>query len=82
VLRNIGIDTLIVAGLLTDQCIDQTVKDAADRGYRVICLRDGCQATSIERHQAALSCFRGYCDQIVVEELAEALAAAASTWKA
>ena len=72
-LRNIGIDTLIVAGLLTDQCIDHTVKDAADRGYRVLCLTDACQAESVERHEAALACFAGYCEQIQVAQLAEGL---------
>ncbi len=59
-LRNIGITELVVAGLLTDQCIDHTVKDAADRGYTVTCLIDACMAESAERHRAALSCFRGY----------------------
>jgi nicotinamidase-related amidase len=65
-LRNIGIRTLVVIGLLTDQCIDHTVKDAADRGYRVVCLLDACQAETPERHGAALACFRGYCTQIPV----------------
>jgi nicotinamidase-related amidase len=32
-LRNIGIEDLVVTGFLTDQCIDHTVKDGADRGY-------------------------------------------------
>jgi nicotinamidase-related amidase len=50
-LRNIGI---------------HTVKDAADRGYRVVCLHDACQAETSERHGAALACFRGYCTQIPV----------------
>jgi len=72
-LRNIGIERLIVAGILTDQCIDHTVKDAADRGYRVICLTDACMAESLERHQAALDCFRGYGELIAVAELAERL---------
>jgi len=72
-LRNIGIRTLIVAGLLTDQCIDHTVKDAADRGYEVICVHDACQAETPERHRAALQCFRGYCWQISVEELRAAI---------
>lgn len=72
-LRNIGIKTLIVAGILTDQCIDHTVKDAADRGYRVICLTDACMAESLERHRAALDCFRGYGELIAVAELAERL---------
>ncbi|MFW6732427.1 MAG: cysteine hydrolase family protein [Synechococcus sp.] len=65
-LRNIGIRTLVVMGLLTDQCIDHTVKDAADRGYRVVCLVDACQAETPERHATALACFQGYCTQIPV----------------
>ncbi|MFM7653207.1 MAG: cysteine hydrolase family protein [Vulcanococcus sp.] len=65
-LRNVGIRTLVVIGLLTDQCIDHTVKDAADRGYRVVCLSDACQAETPERHAAALACFQGYCTQIPV----------------
>lgn len=67
-LRNMAIGVLVVAGMLTDQCIDHTVKDAADRGYRVICLHDACLAESGGRHEAALACFRGYCEQISVEE--------------
>ena len=31
-LRNLGVEDLVVTGFLTDQCIDHTVKDAADRG--------------------------------------------------
>ncbi len=48
------------AGLLT-LCLlrDQSIKDAADRGYRVVCLTDACQAETPERHAAALECFRG-----------------------
>jgi hypothetical protein len=57
-LRNLGIHTLVVIGLLTDQCIDHTVKDAADRGYRVVCLTDACQAETAERHDQALACCR------------------------
>ncbi|MFM1797857.1 MAG: hypothetical protein RLZZ117_135 [Cyanobacteriota bacterium] len=70
VLRNIGIRSLVVIGLLTDQCIDHTVKDAADRGYRVVCLSDACQAETPERHAAALACFQGYCTQIPVAAFA------------
>jgi len=72
-LRNIGIRTLVVIGLLTDQCIDHTVKDAADRGYRVVCLHDACQAETAEQHAAALDCFRGYCSQLSVTQFAAEL---------
>ena len=66
-LRNIGIRTLVVIGLLTDQCIDHTVKDAADRGYRVVCLTDACQAETPERNAAALACFQGYASLVSVD---------------
>ena len=59
--------TLVVIGLLTDQCIDHTVKDAADRGYQVVCLTDACQAETPERHGAALDCFRGYAALLSVD---------------
>ena len=74
ILRNIGIRTLVVIGILTDQCIDHTVKDAADRGYQVVCLTDACQAESLERHQAALACFTGYGEQISVDAFTRRLA--------
>jgi nicotinamidase-related amidase len=67
-LRNIGIEDLVVTGFLTDQCIDHTVKDGADRGYYMTCLSDGCMANTFERHEAALACFRGYCRMATTAE--------------
>ena len=61
VLRNLGVETLIVTGFLTDQCVDHTVKDAADRGYYVVCISDACTTNSKDRHDHALESFRGYC---------------------
>ncbi len=72
-LRNLGIRTLVVIGLLTDQCIDHTVKDAADRGYRVVCVHNACQAVTPERHAAALACFAGYAEQISCGDFVAAL---------
>jgi nicotinamidase-related amidase len=50
-----------------------TVKDAADRSYRVVCLTDACQAETAERHAQALGCFQGYAEQIPVACFVEAL---------
>jgi nicotinamidase-related amidase len=61
VLRNMGIEDVFVAGFLTDQCIDHAVKDGADLGYYMNCVHDACAAETEARHEAALSCFRGYC---------------------
>lgn len=77
-LRNLAVRTLVVIGLLTDQCIDHTVKDAADRGYRVVCVHDACQAVTPERHAAALDCFAGYAEQISSGDFVAELDLAAS----
>ena len=61
VLRNCGIRMLIVAGIMTDQCVDMAVRDGADRGYFVTCVTDACMAGTVERHEGALRAFGGYC---------------------
>jgi nicotinamidase-related amidase len=42
VLRARAVDTIAVAGVATSAMVAATCYDAADRGYRVIALRDGC----------------------------------------
>jgi len=61
VLRNLGVRYLIVAGVVTDQCVDMAVRDAADRGYLVTLVDDACATYSEERHRAAVAAFGGYC---------------------
>jgi nicotinamidase-related amidase len=68
-LRNIGIEDVLVAGLLTDQCIDHTIKDGADRGYYMTCVHDACAAETEARHEAALSCFKGYCQMLTTGQV-------------
>lgn len=61
VVHNIGIDTIAVTGFLTDQCVDHTIRDGADRGFHMICVSDACATDTRIRHGAALSAFKGYC---------------------
>lgn len=68
-LRNMGLDTVLVTGFVTDQCIDHTMRDGADRGFRMICLTDACTTDTPERHQAALSAFKGYGRQATTKEI-------------
>ena len=60
-LRNIGIDTVLVTGFLTDQCIDMTLRDGADRSFYMVCVSDACNTESEARHVQALAAFKGYC---------------------
>ncbi len=78
-LRNMGIDSVLVAGVLTDQCVDITVRDGADRGYWMTCVADACAAESRERHDTALRAFAGYCRTITTDEALDLIATGAST---
>jgi len=54
VLQALGIDTLVVAGIVTNGGVASTVRDAHMRGYRIILLTDGCGAFRQEVHDATL----------------------------
>ncbi len=69
VLRNLGVRSLIVAGILTDQCIDSAVRDACDLGYLVTVATDACATLSRERHEWSLRNLSGYCRQRTTDAL-------------
>lgn len=75
-LRNMGLDRVIVAGLLTDQCVDMAVRDGADLGFYMICAADACVTKTDERHVRALSAFSGYCRTQDVDRILQDLRAA------
>jgi ureidoacrylate peracid hydrolase len=74
VLRNLGTQYLIIAGCLTDQCIDSAVRDACDLGYLVTVPTDAVVTQSQERHDWALRNNRGYCRQRTTDELVDEIA--------
>jgi len=74
VLRNLGVRYLIVAGCLTDQCVDSTIRDACDLGYLVTVPTDACVTLSAERHDWSLRNNRGYCRQISSQQLLDEIA--------
>ena len=80
VLRNLGVTRLIIAGVVTDQCVDMAVPDAADRGYLVSLPEDACATYSEARHRAASVAFGGYCwvtdTATIVQRLAKTAQAA------
>ena len=58
-LRSLGISALVVGGVVTNVCVETTARDAADRGYDVVLLDDGCAAFSPEIHDSTLLSFQG-----------------------
>ncbi len=69
VLRNLGVRSLIISGVLTDQCIDSAVRDACDLGYLVTTVTDACATHSQERHDWSLRNNRGYARQVTTSAM-------------
>lgn len=69
VLGNLGVKQLIVCGVLTDQCVDSTIRDACDYGYLVTLVSDACATHTEQRHQNSLINNQGYCRQLTTDDL-------------
>jgi biuret amidohydrolase len=54
-LRNRGVDTLLVCGVTTEVCVNTTVREANDRGFRCIVLSDCCASYFPGFHDAGLA---------------------------
>lgn len=55
VLRQNGIKNIILGGYLTNCCIESTMRNAYEFGYKVYTMKDCCAATSLEAHKAAVN---------------------------
>jgi nicotinamidase-related amidase len=45
---------LVIAGVWTEACIDATVKDAVEQGFRVLLVKDACGSGSVAMHQTGI----------------------------
>jgi biuret amidohydrolase len=55
ILRNRGIEALLVAGVTTEVCVSTTVREGNDRGFRCAVISDACASYFPEFHAAALA---------------------------
>jgi len=58
-LRNLGIVTLVLGGVVTNRCVETTMRDATDRGYQVILVDDGSATFSQEIQDATTLSLQG-----------------------
>ncbi len=54
-LKNRGVETLLVCGVTTEVCVNTTVREANDRGFRCIVIGDCCASYFPEFHTAGLA---------------------------
>jgi len=59
-----GVDTVVIAGLWTDECIVATAYAALSRGYDVVVVGDGV-ATATAHHDKALTVLNATCGKVI-----------------
>lgn len=74
-LQGRGVDTVIVAGTVTNVCCEGTARDASTLRYRVIMAADGCAAVNDAMHNATLTTiYRSFGDVRTTAEILTLLA--------
>lgn len=66
-LKSLDIDTVVIAGLWTDECIVATAYAALSRGYDVVVVSDGV-ATATTNHDIALRVLGGTCAKVLTTQ--------------
>ncbi|MEG0364833.1 MAG: isochorismatase family cysteine hydrolase, partial [Erysipelotrichales bacterium] len=73
-LRNMGIETVVVTGVVTDQCVAGSIRSLADDGFKVICVEDACGAPDLALHDAELKIMNMiYCNVLSTKETIQVL---------
>jgi ureidoacrylate peracid hydrolase len=68
-LRAHGIETLIIAGQVTEGCVDNTIRGARDRDFYTPLVADAVASTSLERHDRVMAIWTGRIPTPQTEEL-------------
>jgi nicotinamidase-related amidase len=81
ILRNLGRDTAIVCGTLTNFCCGTTARQAYERGFNVVVVSDLTATDDRELHEAELKTLRkGFARVLLLEELLAELDKTRPTW--
>ena len=57
----IGVDSLVMTGLATSQCVETTARDASDHGFNVLMIEDAQADYEATLHEISLFCSRAVC---------------------
>ena len=58
-LRSLRVQTIVVGGVVTNGCVESTVRNGADLGYRVVLVADACAALSPAEQDGSLAQLHG-----------------------
>lgn len=58
VLRNLGVRSLFVAGVYTNECVSTAVRDGSDLGFHMTVVQDACTTVTPELHAASIRTLR------------------------
>lgn len=64
-LRDAGIDTVLVCGLITSVCVQHTAYSIFDAGFRTLLVEDACGDRGRARHEAALALYGDYMYEVI-----------------
>jgi nicotinamidase-related amidase len=68
VLRNMGIDSLYICGVYTNECVSTTVRDACDRGFHTTLINDACATVTPELHNATIATIKDRYARVMTTE--------------
>ena len=66
-----GVTQLVMVGMVTNQCVESAVRDAADKGFLVTLVEEGCAANSQQDHDGGLKNMKGFARFRTVAEIEE-----------
>ena len=79
ILRSKGIETVVLAGFLTNCCVESTMRSAYEKGFEVITLTDAVAGTSAAEHDNAIAYdYPMFSKPTTVDEWVASLAGAAT----
>ena len=55
-----GVTQVVMTGIITNQCVEGAVRDAADKGFLVTLVPDACAAKSQIDHDQSLKVMKGF----------------------
>ncbi|MGF1593320.1 MAG: isochorismatase family cysteine hydrolase [Kiloniellaceae bacterium] len=73
ILRNLGVERLVIFGVYSHQCVESAVRDAADRGYLVTLVADACAAKTAEQEATTAEGMKAYARVAMTEDLLKEL---------